>query len=71
MKAPRKSRMQELQELLPDGFKVCTWSPGDGVTRYRFFREPPANQSYFGPANGIFTALGLKEAMAYARGLNG
>jgi hypothetical protein len=43
-----------------------TYSPGDGVTRYRFFNR--AGNDYFGPANGCFTALGIKEATAYAVG---
>ena len=45
---------------------VATWSPGDGVTRYRFFDSP--GNAYCGPANGIFTALGYREACAFARG---
>ncbi len=45
---------------------LTTYSPGDGVTRYRFFSVP--GNDYFGPSNGDFTALGLKEAVAYARG---
>jgi hypothetical protein len=46
------------------GFYVDTYSPGDGVTRYRFTSEP---RDYFA-SDGDFTALGLKEATAYARG---
>lgn len=48
------------------GLYVATWSPGDGVTRYRFFTR--AGNSYFGPDNGIYTALGLKEAWTFVRG---
>ena len=44
---------------------MATYSPGDGVTRYRFFEKP---SDYFGPENGTYTALGLKEATIYARG---
>lgn len=79
------------------GLYIRTYSPGDGVTRYRFFRRercklcldypgfdgvgnlckscdgksllPPSND-YFGPANGIYTALGLKEAETFVRGYN-
>lgn len=42
------------------GLYVRTYSPGDGVTRYRFFTSP--NNSYFGPDNGIHTALGITAA---------
>lgn len=38
-------------------------SPGDGVTRYRFFTNP--KNDYFGPENGIHTALGLKAAWLF------
>lgn len=39
---------------------VRTYSPGDGITRYRFFTTPAT--SYFGPHNGIATVLGFKAA---------
>ena len=61
------TRLVELQEALQWlGFHVGTWSPGDGMTRYRFFTTP---SDYFGPADGIYTALGFKEAETFARGL--
>ena len=49
------------------GYQVCAYSPGDGVTRYRFFvkAEVPTGQDYFGPKNGCYTALGLKEARMF------
>lgn len=52
------------------GLIVRTWSPGDGVTRYRFFEDRPGRerQDYFGPENGIYTALGLAEAWTFVRG---
>ncbi len=65
------SKLEEIKSILPAGYSVCTYSPGDGVTRYRFFQNAPENQSYFGPDNGVYTALAFKEAYAYARGLNG
>lgn len=65
----RPTRLQELDDDLPARFQVHTWNPGDGVTRYRFFEDAPRNQSYSGPDNGIFTALGIKEAEAFAAGL--
>jgi len=55
------------------GFTFDTYSPGDGVTRYRFKALDAGDgndehrRSYF--ANfGDFTALGWKEALAYATG---
>jgi hypothetical protein len=67
------TRLEKLQKSLPPGFEVHTWSPGDGATRYRFFDNTTGQHEhlgYFGPANGIFTALGLKEAKTFARGLS-
>lgn len=61
------SRVDELKHNCEQaGFYVATYSPGDGVTRYRFFTEP--GNSYFGPGSGVYTALGFKEADAYATG---
>ena len=67
------TRLQELEvEARRAGFLVRTYSPGDGVTRYRFFRidDTPdgVHQDYFGPASGIYTALGVKEARAFLAG---
>lgn len=93
----RLTRLQELKiHAKAAGLSVHTWSPGDGVTRYRFFDRvrcqscldvpgkdglgrPCKNcggsgylhddrQTYFGPANGRYTALGLKEAWAFVSG---
>jgi hypothetical protein len=64
------------------GLGVSTYSPGDGVTRYRFAR--PSDQwdnsskpdrlrreelarEYFG-CRPLYTALGLKECLTYLRG---
>ena len=46
------------------GLYMAAYSPGDGVTRYRFFLTP---RSYF-QSDGLFTALGTREAMAFVRG---
>lgn len=46
------------------GIHVATWSPGDGLTRYRFFRTA---RDYFSD-DGLFTALGAKEAGVFLRG---
>ena len=56
--------------LAGTNFYVRTYSPGDGITRYRFFRRVDGPMSdYFGPESGIYTALGAKEAHAFAWGL--
>lgn len=68
-KAKNPSKLEQLEELLPRDWQVRAYSPGDGQTRYRFFHKAPAKQSYFGPASGVYTALGFKEAHAYASGL--
>jgi hypothetical protein len=41
-----------------------TWSPGDGVTRYRIFKKPTP---YHGGGEK-FTALGPKELLAWLTG---
>jgi hypothetical protein len=65
--AKKKTRFEELQDYAKGvGLHVATWSPGDGVTRYRFFEK--AGNTYFGPDNGIYTALGLKDAWNYLYG---
>ena len=61
------TRVQELKDYCSlSGFYVATWSPGDGVTRYRFFTND--GNGYFGPESGDWTALGIAEAWAYAYG---
>lgn len=53
------------------GIYVRTWSPGDGVTRYRFFRAGVGGRelsSYFGPENGVTTVLGITAAENWAEG---
>ena len=65
----KKTRLQELDEFAKNvGLLVTTYSPGDGQTRYRFFERAkvPEHQSYFGPASGIKTVLGLKNAWEFA-----
>ena len=61
------SKLDDLRdEIKPSGLYVHTYSPGDGVTRYRFTKDP--KDGYFGPGNGIYTALGWAEATTYATG---
>jgi hypothetical protein len=59
------SKLSELkEEALKVGLYVSTYSPGDGVTRYRFLTE---NVGYFaGSSNArLYTALGYKDAEGY------
>lgn len=61
----KRVKLRELQVACEKaGFYVDTYSPGDGVTRYRFSSKPAG---YFA-SNGDYTALGMREAVAYARG---
>ena len=46
------------------GFYMTTYSPGDGVTRYRFDSK---DEDYFA-TNGDYTALGIAEARVYVAG---
>lgn len=48
------------------GLYIRTYSPGDGETRYRFFKKK--GNSYFGPGDGMYTALGIKEAETWLSG---
>jgi len=43
---------------------VDSYSPGDGVTRYRFMTT---DVDYFA-TNGVFTALGIADALTFAIG---
>ena len=46
------------------GVFFSTWSPGDGVTRYRFFKT---YTDYFA-GDGMYTALGARESICWLRG---
>ncbi len=46
------------------GLTVSTYSPGDGMTRYRFSTD---GLDYFA-CRPIYTAYGLKEAVTFFRG---
>ncbi len=49
---------------------IRTYSPGDGITRYKFFKETVGpDQDYFGPENGIHTALGISDAFTFLHGV--
>lgn len=68
-KNKKPTKLEQLRASLPRNWQVHTWSPGDGITRYRFFKGAPKSQTYSGPDNGAYTALGLKEAETFASGL--
>lgn len=64
MAKKKMSRLEELRTYAKDAnLHVATHSPGDGVTRYRFFER--SGNSYFGPDNGICTTLGIKQAWKF------
>ena len=59
------SRKNELRAVCTRaGLFMDTYSPGDGVTRYRFMLK---DMDYFA-TDGIYTALGRAEALTFARG---
>lgn len=62
---PRKLNEME-QAAVAVGLSVTTWAPGDGVTRYRFFKKSPGTPySDYHQGDGLYTALGRKDAMAF------
>jgi len=64
----RRSRIQMIQYAEREcSLVVAMWSPGDGVTRYRFQAPGPGAGSYDAD-HGVYTALGLSEAWAFLRG---
>lgn len=62
---PRDNQVEQAARAV--GLYVATWSPGDGVTRYRFFTKTTPGSSYadYHQGDGIYTALGRKDAMAF------
>lgn len=58
--------MTYVEELAASvGLHVSTWSPGDGVTRYRFHREP----SGYNAGREVKTVLGRKDAVLFLEGV--
>jgi hypothetical protein len=66
MRATSKEKIMSIWDWQNHGLYCRKYRPGDGVTRYRFFTSP--SNDYFGPENGIYTALGWKEAEIFATG---
>lgn len=55
------SRLQNLKTRMNKmNVQVSTWSPGDGITRFRFHAD--MDENYFGANQVMQTALGIKEA---------
>ena len=48
------------------GLFIGKWSPGDGMTRYRFFER--AGNTFYGPDCGIHTSEGSAQAMEFLTG---
>ncbi len=61
----RESEVKQKAKIV--GVALRMYSPGDGVTRYRFFRIVPAMKDthfdYFGPFGSLDTVLGAKAAL--------
>lgn len=47
---------------------VATYSPGDGVTRYRFIKSRGGKPVSYFSQDGVYTAPGIKEAETFVRG---
>jgi hypothetical protein len=60
----RRARLERIAE--GRGLHVAAYSPGDGTTRYRFFKSKRP-VSYF-EGDGVYTALGILEAEAWLAG---
>jgi hypothetical protein len=56
----KPNALDALCEACPFPIRYATYSPGDGVTRYRFF-ETDQTPNY-DQGNYIYTALGIKAA---------
>jgi hypothetical protein len=46
---------------------ICTYSPGDGRTRFHFYPGDDHSE-YFGPSTPMGYAIGLSEAIAWMEG---
>jgi hypothetical protein len=57
---PSKNRLETINKTLrPYGIQCYTWSPGDGVTRYRFSRDLDSD---YHACRTVVTVLGAKGA---------
>lgn len=61
----RKARRELEVQANVLGLSVDFYSPGDGVTRYRFFAG--SGHDYF-ESGGLYTAFGIAEAITWLTG---
>ena len=65
----RANRKELLRKKAAEaGLYVATYSPGDGVTRYRFIKSRGGRPVSYFAQNGIYTALGISEAETFLAG---
>lgn len=62
-----RAELDRLCGVCPFPIRYATHSPGDGVTRYRFFETDETPDYHQG--NYIYTALGIKEADLWLSGV--
>lgn len=63
--SPRKLNEME-RAAAAVGLVIGTWAPGDGQTRYRFFlSDGKSSYGDYHQGDGLYTALGRKDAMAF------
>jgi hypothetical protein len=69
MPTKKTSRLDSLRrEAARNNLYVGTYSPGDGLTRYRFFRSRGGKPISYFSQDGVYTALGIKEAETWLSG---
>lgn len=64
---PRKLNTIE-QAASEAGLAIATWAPGDGSTRYRFFKAKPGGRgpwADYHQGDALYTAMGRKDAMSF------
>lgn len=64
---PKRPLNEIEQAAVTAGLSVATWAPGDGVTRYRFFKSTGSPYADYHQGNALYTANGRKDAMAFIR----
>jgi hypothetical protein len=69
MPTKKTSRLESLRrEAARHNLYVGVYSPGDGVSRYRFIRSRNGKPVSYFSDDGIFTALGIGEAETWLSG---
>jgi len=65
---PKQRPLNEMENAASlVGLTVTTWAPGDGVTRYRFFKAGGSRYADYHQGGALYTALGRKEAIAFIK----